>query len=58
MTIRGSGFLAGITTPLGGKFAMATLQDRNTRILTTFSRLVFTNPEGESVSLAAAFLSQ
>jgi IPT/TIG domain len=64
VTVRGSGFLAGVTAILGGKAAAVTLTDMNTLTLTTPSttagplQLVLTNPDGESVSLDAAFLAQ
>jgi hypothetical protein len=64
VTIRGSGFVSGITATLGGQTATASLQDMNTLIITTPAlpagpqQLVLTNPDGESVSLDAAFLSQ
>jgi hypothetical protein len=64
VTVRGSGFVSGITATLGGKSVSASLQDMNTLILTTpalasgSQQLVLTNPDGETVSLDAAFLSQ
>jgi hypothetical protein len=64
VTIRGSGFVSGITATLGGKSASVTLQDMNTLILTTPAlsagpqQLVLANPDGESITFDAAFLSQ
>lgn len=64
ITVRGSGFQAGITGTVGGKSAAITLTDMNTLTLTTPSitagpqQLVLTNPDGESVSLDAAFTAQ
>lgn len=64
VSVRGSGFQSGLTATLGGKSVAATVQDMNTLILTTpalsagSQQLVLTNPDGESVSLDAAFLAQ
>ena len=64
VTLRGSGFVSGITATLGGKSATLSLTDMNTLILTTPAvptgpqQLVLTNPDGESVSLDAAFQAQ
>lgn len=64
VTVRGSGFQSGITATLGGKTATVALKDTNTLTLTTPStaagpqQLVLTNPDGESISLDAAFLAQ
>jgi IPT/TIG domain len=64
VSVRGSGFQNGIKATLGGKSATVTLKDMNTVVLTTpalasgWQQLVFTNPDGESVSLDAAFLAQ
>jgi len=64
ITLRGSGFQSGITATLGGNSATVTLKDMNTLTLTTAAaaagpqQLVLTNPDGESVSLDAAFLAQ
>ena len=64
VTVRGSGFQTGMTATLGGKSATATLTDMNTLTLTTPStsagpqQLVLTNPDGECVSLDAAFQAQ
>jgi IPT/TIG domain len=64
VTLRGSGFVSGITATLGGKSATLSLTDMNTLILTTPAvptgpqQLVLTNPDGESVSLDPAFQAQ
>ncbi len=64
VTIRGSGFQNGMKATLGGKSATLAFQDVNTAILTTpalstgAQQLVLTNPDGESVSLDAAFALQ
>jgi hypothetical protein len=64
VTVRGSGFQPGITATLGGKPATVTPIDLNTLTLVTPAtsmgpqQLVLTNPDGESVSLDAAFLAQ
>jgi hypothetical protein len=64
VTVRGSGFQPGMTATLGGKPATVTPIDLNTLTLTTPAintgpqQLVLTNPDGESVSLDAAFLAQ
>jgi hypothetical protein len=64
VTVRGSGFQSGVTATLGGKAATVALTDMNTLILTTPAlaagpqQLVLTNPDGESVSLDAAYVTQ
>lgn len=64
VTVRGSGFQNGIKAALGGKSASVTLTDMNTLTLTTPAmsagpqQLVLTNPDGENVSLDAAYLAQ
>jgi len=64
LTIRGSGFQSGTTATLGGKTLAALFKDNNTMTLTTpalstgAQQLVLTNPDGESVSLDAAFVAQ
>jgi hypothetical protein len=64
VTVRGSGFQAGIQAILGGKSAAVTLKDMNTLTLITPAlssgpqQLVLTNPDGESVSLDTAFVTQ
>ena len=62
VAVWGSGFQPGMTATLRGK--PATPIDLNTLTLTTPAtnagplQLVLTNPDGESVSLDAAFLAQ
>lgn len=64
VTLSGSGFQSGITATLGDKSASVTFKDMNTLTLATPAlpsgpqQLVLTNPDGESVSLDAAFLVQ
>ena len=64
VSVRGSGFQSGIKATLGGKSASLTVTDRNTLVLNTPAmssgpqQLVLTNPDGESVSLDAAFVAQ
>jgi hypothetical protein len=64
VTLRGSGFRNGVTATLGGKSATVTFTNMNTLTLTTPAtatgpqQLVLTNPDGESVSLDAAFEAQ
>ena len=64
VTLRGSGFQTGTKATLGGKSASVALVDMNTLTLTTPAtstgpqQLVLTNPDGETVSLDAAFLAQ
>lgn len=64
LTLSGSGFQSGITATLGGKSASVTIRDMNTLTLATPAlssgpqQLVLTKPDGESVSLDAAFLAQ
>jgi hypothetical protein len=63
-TIRGSGFQSATTVTLGGKPAKVTFKDQNTLALIIPSlsagpqQLVISNPDGETVSLDAAFLAQ
>jgi IPT/TIG domain len=63
-TLRGSGFSSGINVTFGGKAARASFKDMNTLVITTPAmvagpqQLVLTNPDGESVSLDAAFIAQ
>jgi hypothetical protein len=63
LTIRGSGFQTGIQGTIGGKTAPVTFKDINTLTLTTPAlsagpqQIVLTNPDGESISLDAAFLA-
>jgi hypothetical protein len=64
VSVRGSGFQNGIKATLGRKTTTITVKDMNTLVLTTPAltsgpqQLVLTNPDGESVSLDAAFLAQ
>ena len=64
LTIRGSGFQSGTKATLGGKEVTVTFKDQNTLTFTTpalasgAQQLVLTNPDGESVSLDAAFVTQ
>ena len=61
ITIRGSGFQSGIKVTIGGKAATVTFKDMNTLTAVVPSvspgaqQIVLTNPDGESVSLDAAF---
>jgi hypothetical protein len=61
ITIRGSGFQTGIKVTIGGKAAAVTFKDMNTLTVVVPSvsagaqQIVLTNPDGESVSLDAAF---
>jgi len=63
VTVRGSGFQAGMKATLGGTATTVTVNDMNTLALTTPpltpgpQQLVLTNPDGESVSLDAAFVA-
>jgi hypothetical protein len=64
VTIRGSGFQMGTKAMLGGKAVTVTFKDKNTLTFATpaltagAQQLVLTNPDGESVSLDAAYLAQ
>ncbi len=64
VTIAGSGFQPGTKATLGGTTLNVLFKDMNTIAFTTPTlspgpqQLVVTNPDGESVSLAAAFLAQ
>ena len=64
VTLRGSGFMSGTKVTLGGKSANVTWKDLNTLTFATpatpqgFQQLMLTNPDGETVSLDAAFLAQ
>lgn len=61
ITIRGSGFQSGATVIIGGKAATVTFVDVNTLTVVTpalsagAQRVSITNPDGETVSLDAAF---
>ncbi len=64
ITLNGSGFQSGTRATLGGKTLAVTFKDMNTLTFVTpalsvgAQQLVVTNPDGESVSLDAAFLAQ
>jgi hypothetical protein len=61
LTIRGSGFQNGATVTIGGKTATVTFKDMNTLTVVTpalpsgAQRVTITSPDGETVSLDAAF---
>jgi hypothetical protein len=61
LTFRGSGFQSGTTATIGGKSATVTFKDMNTLTVVTpaltagAQRVTITNPDGESVSLDAAY---
>jgi hypothetical protein len=61
LTIRGSGFQSGATLTINGKSASVTFKDANTLLVATPiltpgpQQITITNPDGESVSLDAAF---
>jgi WD40 repeat protein len=61
LTIRGSGFQTGATVMIGGKAATVAFKDVNTLTVTTPpvaagpQQMVIINPDGETVSLDAAF---
>jgi hypothetical protein len=61
LTLRGSGFQTGTTVTVGGKTAAVTFTDMNTLTVVTpalttgAQRLTITNPDGETVSLDAAY---
>ncbi len=63
LTIRGSGFQSGTTLTINGKSANVTFKDSNTLlvvtpVLTSGPQQIFlTNPDGETVSLDAAFIA-
>jgi hypothetical protein len=64
ITLRGSGFQTGTKVTIGGKPASVAFKDMNTLTVTAPAltagahRLVISNPDGETVSLDAAFLAQ
>jgi len=64
VTIRGSGFQSGTKATLGGRALTVSFNDKNTLTFTTQALsagaqlLALTNPDGESVSLDAAFVAQ
>ena len=61
LTIRGNGFQSGTTLTINGKAASVTFKDSNTLLLVTPiltagpQQITLTNPDGETVSLDAAF---
>jgi hypothetical protein len=63
LTIRGSGFQSAATLTINGKPASVTFKDANTLLVVTPSltpgsqQVTITNPDGESVSLDAAFIA-
>jgi hypothetical protein len=63
ITIRGSGFQSGIQGMIGGKPATLTFKDMDTVTLVTpavsagSQQIVLTNPDGETVSMDAAFIT-
>ncbi len=63
LTIRGSGFESGATVTIGAKTASVTFKDMNTLTVVTpalatgAQRVTITNPDGEVISLDAAFIA-
>jgi hypothetical protein len=61
LTIRGSGFQSGTSVTIGGKTATVTVKDMNTLTVvapalpTGAQRITIANPDGETVSLDAAY---
>ena len=61
LTIRGSGFQSGTNVSIGGKSAAATFKDMNTLTVVAPAlasgphQMVFSNPDGETIALDAAF---
>jgi hypothetical protein len=61
LTIRGSGFVSGATVAIGGNSVVVTFKDMNTltvvapALTTGAQRVTITNPDGETVSLDAAY---
>ena len=61
LTVRGSGFQTGTTVTIGGESATVTFIDLNTLTVVTpalttgAQRVTITNPDGETVSLDAAY---
>lgn len=60
LTIRGSGFVNGVSIAINGKAATVTFKDSNTLSVTVPAltpgpqRIIITNPDGETISLDAA----
>ena len=63
LTIRGSGFRSATTLTINGKTASVTFKDSNTLLVVTPAltagpqQITLTNPDGETVSLDAAFIA-
>jgi hypothetical protein len=63
LTIRGSGFQSATTLTINGKAASVTFKDANTLLVVTpsltpgYQQIAIANPEGETVSLDAAFIA-
>ena len=63
LTIRGSGFVNAPTVAINGKSATVTFKDANTLTVTIPSltagpqKITITNPDGEAISLDAAFIA-
>jgi hypothetical protein len=63
LTIRGSGFQSATTLSINGKSASVTFKDANTLLVVTPTvtpgpqQILITNPDGETVSLDAAFIA-
>jgi WD40 repeat protein len=61
ITLRGSGFVSGVTVSIGGKNAVTTFKDANTltfvvpALRSGSQQIQLKNPDGETVSLDAAF---
>ncbi len=61
ITLRGSGFVSGVTVSIGGKSAVTTFKDANTLTFVApalpsgSQQVQLKNPDGETVSLDAAF---
>jgi hypothetical protein len=63
LTIRGSGFQSATTLTVNGKAASVTFKDSNTLLVATPAltpgpqQVIVTNPDGETISLDAAFFA-
>ena len=63
LTIRGSGFQSATTLTINGRAAGVTFKDANTLLVVTPSltpgsqQIAISNPDGETVSLDAAFIA-